>query len=316
VTFNPKTYDWYKAQILHQRDPANNPEPELEVGVAYPGIYRWASRRGLIPVSIWISGDDTIQRVGLNGKIGYADDIFCENIFSWCCRKAVTQKQLDEFSLNNGRWFDDPPPAIQPPGSNLPENFAEAIKIRLAGEEEEIDRFLREPIDSQEKADRAANWASRLIREVRDPVEDTRKKEKQPHMDEAKAVDDTYVPLRDKAKGLVDRLKQASQAFLESEQRRLEALAKVEPETGEARPEGSRRPYVERVSAKAGTVGSRLSLRTVRIGLIEDRLAFAAWLIEHNNIDMNEYLQQIANGFARAKTEVPGMKIVTEKKAA
>jgi hypothetical protein len=315
VKFNPKTYDWYKAQILHQRDPHNNPEPELEVGVAYPGIYRWASRRGLVPVTVWISGTDTIQTIGLNGKAAYADETFCENIFSWCCRKAITQKQFDEWSLT-GRWFDDPPPAIQPPGSNLPDNFAEAIKIRLAGEEEEIDRFLKEPIDSQEKADRAANWASRLIREVREPVEETRIKEKRPHTDEARAVDDTYVPLRDKAGKLVTRLKQASQAFLEAEQRRLEALAKVEPETGEARPEGSRRPYVERVSAKAGTVGSRLSLRTVRTAEIHDDLEFARSLIMMNNEDFLSALQEIANKLARAKTEVPGMKIVTEKKAA
>jgi hypothetical protein len=315
VTYSPKTYDWWKAQIFYQAKPGIYAQPELEVGVAYPGIYRWSSRQGLIPVSVWISGDDTLQRVGLNGKIGYADDKFCENIFSWSCRKAITQKQLDDYSLS-GIWFDEPPPAIKPPGSNLPENFAEAIKVRLAGEEEEIDRFLKEPIDSQEKADRAANWASRLIREVRDPVEDTRKKEKQPHIDEAKAVDDTYVPLRDKAKGLVDRLKQASQAFLEAEQRRLEALAKVEPETGEARPEGSRRPYVERISAKAGTVGSRLSLRTVRTAEITDAEEFAKGLLALKNYDFLDALQEIANKFARAKTEVPGMKIVTEKKAA
>jgi hypothetical protein len=315
VKFDPKTYDWWKAQVLHQRDPQNNPKPELEVGVAYPGIYRWNSRRGLVPVRVWISGNDTIQSVGSALKAGYADETFCENIFSWCCRKAITQPQLDEF-LISGRWFDDPPPAIQPPGSNLPENFAEAIKIRLAGEAEEIDRFLKEPIDSQEKADRAANWASRLIREVRDPVEDTRKKEKQPHMDEAKAVDDTYVPLRDKAKGLVDRLKQASQAFLEAEQRRLETLAKVEPETGEARPEGSRRPYVERISAKAGTVGSRLSLRTVRTAEITDMKLFASSLIELQNYDMVDALQAIADKFARSKSVIPGMKIITEKKAA
>jgi hypothetical protein len=316
VTFSPKTYDWWKAQILHQRDPSNNPEPELEVGVAYPGIYRWQTiRRGLMPVSVWISGDDTIQRVGLNGKIDYASAEFCENVFSWCCRKAITQKQLDEFSLT-GRWFDDPPPAIRPPGSNLPENFAEAIKIRLAGEEEEIDRFLKEPIDSQEKADRAANWKSRLIREVRDPVEETRVKEKEPHLNEGRAVDSTYVPLREKAERLISRLKQASQTFLESEQRRLESLAKVEPETGEARPDGSRRPYVERVSAKAGTVGSRLSLRTVRTAEIHDNLEFSRSLIMTNNEDFLSALQEIANKFARAKTELPGMKIVTEKKAA
>jgi hypothetical protein len=318
MTFSHNTYDWWKAQVLHQRDPRNNPEPELEVGVAYPGIYRWRTRRGFVPVQIWRSDEGTLQTI--NGKTAYADEQFCENVFSWCCRNAITKQQLDGFLLSK-HWFDEPAPVVAQPGSNLPENFVEAMRLRLEGEKDEIERFLKEPVDNQERADKAANWAARLIREVRDPVEEMSHKEKQPYLDEARSVDQTYVPIRDLAASLVKRLKEAPEAWMKAEKRRL-----VEVELQRAAAENAcrnhpvltasnRQPYVERVNAKAGTVGSRTSLREVRSGVIENAHEFAEWLIGVQHPDFIACQQEIANKLARAKTTAPGMRIHIEEKA-
>jgi hypothetical protein len=167
-------------------------------------------------------------------------------------------------------------------------------------------------VDNQERADKAANWAARLIREVRDPVEEMRVKEKQPHLDEARSVDQTYVPIRDLAASLVKRLKEAPEAWMREEKKRLLMAATVTtaPESG-----SGRRPYVERVNAKAGTVGSRTSLREVRSGVVDDRMAFATWLVESGNLDYAACEQEIANKLARAKAMAPGMRIHIEEKA-
>jgi hypothetical protein len=311
MTFSHNTYDWWKAQVLHQRDPRNNPEPELEVGVAYPGIYRWRTRRGFVPVQIWRSDEGTLQTI--NGKTAYADEQFCENVFSWCCRNAITKQQLDGFLLSK-HWFDEPAPVVAQPGSNLPENFVEAMRLRLEGEKDEIERFLKEPVDNQERADKAANWAARLIREVRDPVEEMRVKEKQPYLDEARSVDQTYVPIRDLAASLVKRLKEAPEAWMREEKKRMLEAAGIPALSPNYEPD-RRRPYVERVNAKAGTVGSRTSLREVRSGVVDDRMAFATWLVESGNLDYAACEQEIANKLARAKTTAPGMRIHTEEKA-
>jgi hypothetical protein len=192
------------------------------------------------------------------------------------------------------------------------------MRLRLEGEKDEIERFLKDPVDNQERADKAANWAARLIREVRDPVEEMRVKEKQPHLDEARSVDQTYVPIRDLAASLVKQLKEAPEAWMREEKKRLaeeaaarawtEADTKIETLSG-------RRPYVERVNAKAGTVGSRTSLREVRSGVVDDRMAFAAWLVESGNQDYAACEQDIANKLARAKATAPGMRIHIEEKA-
>jgi hypothetical protein len=313
MTFSHNTYDWWKAQVLHQRDPRNSPEPELEVGVAYPGVYRWQTRRGFIPVHVWITTDGQVARTidGKNTKL--VDSEFCENVFSWCCRKAIDKDQLDQF-LITGRWFDEPPPAPLRPGSNLPDNFVEAMKLRLQGERDEIERFLKDPVDNQERADKAANWAARLIREVRDPVEEMRIKEKQPHLDDARSVDQTYVPIRDLAASLVKRLKEAPEAWMREEKKRMLEAAGIPALSPNYEPD-RRRPYVERVNAKAGTVGSRTSLREVRSGVVDDRMAFATWLVESGNLDYAACEQEIANKLARAKTTAPGMRIHTEEKA-
>jgi hypothetical protein len=311
MTFSHKTYDWWKAQVTHQRFP-NHPKPELEVGVAYPGVYRWRTRRGFVPVHIWNSDDGTLQRIG-DGRTKYVDDEFCENVFSWCCRNAITKEQLDQF-LVNGYWYDEPAPVVAQPGSNLPDNFVEAMRLRLQGEKDEIERFLKEPVDNQERADKAANWAARLIREVRDPVEEMRVKEKQPHLDEARSVDQTYVPIRDLAASLVKRLKEAPEAWMREEKKRLAEQAPGMA-TAHIVSASGRRPYVERVNAKAGTVGSRTSLREVRSGVVDNRMAFATWLVESGNLDYASCEQEIANKLARAKTTAPGMRIHTEEKA-
>lgn len=327
MSFNPKTYNWWRAQIASQLKPNEFPPPVLEVGVAYPGHYRWATRNGVKPVSVWVQDDQTLYRIGTSGPVKYADDTFCENVFSWCCRKAITQEQLDNFS-GTGRWFDEPPPVIERPGSNLPDNFIEAMRERLKGEIDEIKRFLAEPLTTQDQVDRASNWASRLIREIRDPVEENRKREKQPFLDEARSVDDMHVPIRDAANQWQERLKDATKEFLVAKKRAHEEAQRVAMEAEkkrlaeaaergeEAIPEriSTRQPYQEKPKASAGTVGSRTSVREVRTGAIEDWAAFTKWLLDSKQQDFMASCQGIADRLARAKSEAPGMKIVITEK--
>ncbi len=327
MTYDPKTYDWWRAQLRaqatrHMPDPL--PEPELDVGVAYPGHYRKQDRSGaFVPVSVWRApdgADETLARVGLTGKVVLADAQWCEDVFSWCCRKAISQKEFEQFR-DTGLWSDSPPPKVEKPGSNLPENFRDALLERLIGEEAEAERFLKEPIRDQTTCDRAANWAARVLNDIEQPAEATRAKEKQPHLDEAKAVDDLWVPIRDRAKALKVRLKKATEDFLRGQKRKaLEAAQAKNAETlqkaGVDPSTSGRQPYVERIGAKAGTIGARTSLRTYRSAVIENPAAFAAWLVENNNLDLLETMDKIANRMARVEAQAPGIRIITEERAA
>ncbi len=329
MPYDPRTFNFWQAQIAHQKD-KSIPEPELELNVAYPGNYRWPTKRGVKLVLVRPGPDgETVYWIDGQGP-KYADDTFCENIFSWCCRNAVTQAVVDEYT-KTGRWPEDPPEPIERPGSNLPENFLEAMRERLKGEIDEIKMFLAEPLDTKEKVDRAANWAARLIREIRDPVELNRKREKQPHLDEARAVDDAHKPIHDAADQWARRLKDAQTNFLKAEKQRQieEARKRAEEElartaasaemTGlsaeEAQQAASRRaPYVERPKASAGTVGSRTALREVRRAVIYDWAAFCEWAVK-GSVDFVEEVQKIADTLARQKIQAPGMKIEKDEVA-
>jgi hypothetical protein len=279
------------------------PLPELEVGKIEYGFYRQQNRNGGFDAwAIWPGDDGRIwaTKNGVEVDIKREDE-FAERVFSWICRHPITEVQYREFR-KTGRWHDEPPP--KPIGHNMgPEGSYEALREEYLGEKAEIEAWLKtDPIKDQGACDRAANWAARII-DLEKRAEAARVKEKEPHLSEARAVDDQWQPVVKGARVLKEMLKKAQEPFLKA----LADRRATEPQPG-AR---ERSPGI-----KAGTVGSRTSLRTIRKGEITDAEAFAGYLIYVKHPDLMQCLQAIADRIAATKAAAPGMSIREDKRAA
>ncbi len=183
------------------------------------------------------------------------------------------------------------------------------------------------------KSDAAANLQSELIK-LKTELDETREKEKKPHFEAAKAVDERFQPFikrlnllanarsgEIRSKVIAPFLAQqeetrraaaaAAQAVID-EQNRLAREAE-EAERAKEAPEGETpapltdeewreaAPEVAVVATKvsAGAKGAKVSLRDVRYGDITDAAAMATKLVELKNGDVLTLLQTIAHRIAR-----------------
>jgi hypothetical protein len=280
---------------------------ELTVGQAECGYYRHYTRHnGAQPVAVWrdIGSGELFYSIG-NNDGRPADEAFCHDVFSWCCKNPVHEDAYWK-KIETGCWPDEPPEKA----SNLPIDERESLKAEINGEKDEVERWLKEigEVKTREQADRAGNWADRLTA-LEKRAEDTRRKEKQPFLDEAKAVDDEWKPFVTTAQSLKQRLKAACAAFLKTEaarvvQEHVDTVARGEQPVERPKP------------VKAGSLGRPVSLRTVTTAVIEDPKALAIYLVEQNNRDMMELLQTLANRLVKAGATPPGCKKHTDQVAA
>lgn len=296
-------YAWWRAALEGRPG-------DLTLNKAEPGFYRHQTREGWVPVAIWRDGERTFAQVGSKPQI-LADEAFCESVFSRCCRHPVSDDAY--WAVMEGGLWPDAPPAIAK--ANLPESEYEAVKTLLADERRDAEAWLSQigKVGTKEQADRAINWANRIA-ELEKRAEAARKREKQPFLDEARAVDDQWQPVVKGAAELKRKLKDASTAFLLAEDRRLkeEARRKAEEQAAKGEPvlvDMNRLP-----SAKAGTVGHTAGLRTVKTAVIDDYDAALAFFCDHE--DLRALVQTLANRAVRAGVVPAGCRLVETKQVA
>jgi hypothetical protein len=282
---------------------AGNP-PELTLGVAGSGFYRWQQRDGtLLPVAIWTDEDGAkVAKVG--ERVSYANGEFCERVFAWCARNPIPHAVYRAVAERGEPWPDAAP---EKPASNLPEDPCEALRIDLEAEAELVERIVTDGIADDDAAGRAAALADRIAQTGK-RADELRTEEKRPHDEAAKAVQAKWKPLVDQAATLTRRLKDAIAPFLVEKRRKAQEAERAAREANPAAPVAKVKTSI------AGAEGRPVALRTQRSAVIEDMAAVLMALI--SDPDICDLAQRKADKVARAGGTLPGIRIITEQKAA
>jgi hypothetical protein len=274
------------------------------------GFYRRRSHAfpGWIAVAIWPTDDGQMQGLEIPPTGGAPHAVLDPEeliaLFGMCWDNPVAEDVWRAVTERGEAWPDDPPEPK--PATNLSADPLEEILYQLRGEEEELGRFLAQPIDSQDKADRAANWSGRLD-ELEKKADELRRQEKKPHDDAAKRVQERWRPVCELADQLKRKVKSALTPWLAREEKRRAEERQLAMHAGRDVPAAKK--------GKAGTVGRAVSLTTIKTAVIDDYHALATYLIDQGNVDLRDSLQQIANKLARAGATAPGYHITTVTRA-
>lgn len=200
-------------------------------------------------------------------------------------------------------------------------------------------------IDSQDLADGVAHMLT-MLRAAEKHADEARRTEKQPHMNAAKAVDEAYKPIIDKAKLATETCKTALKPWLKQQEAEKRAAAEKARQEAEAKTIAARQAIqatdstnlearavaeelvkdakraeraADRASndtAKAGTLGRAVSLRTTYVAVMTNSAEALRFYKQTNPDAIKATLQSLAERDVRAgKRQIPGFEIVLEHKA-
>lgn len=181
-----------------------------------------------------------------------------------------------------------------------------------------------------------ADYALKLSKDI----EESRKLAKKPHADAAEAVDNAYMPLRDKVAEAAKAVKRMVEAFVIAEKRKAEAAAaearRVAEEAAKAAAEedpfladatdataaqeaaalAETRAMAARQVTSAAGISKASSLRTVRSAVVTDAVALVTFYATHP--DVLGAATKCANAAIRAAKggplTIPGVTIKEEEK--
>ena len=283
---------WWRAALRGDFGPVHENEPQT-------GFYRRKTRDEFSPVAIW-QGDDGAF---LAEEAGSPADALA--LWTWVCRNPVTVEAYDRAVAGEG-WADLPPAV----GHNLGLDALETLRIEFEGERMEVDRVLSAgPPRTDEDADRLSNWVQRVT-DIGKRADAERVKEKRPHDDAAAAVQQRWKPLVDDAGALVRAMKASIGEYLREKQRK-EAIARAA-----AAEKGA--PVRPQQNAKAGSVGRKIALRTVRTAQIDDIKAASAYFaaMDAPPPDFVEMIKRLAQRVLSAGVQMPGARLIETQEAA
>jgi len=222
--------------------------------------------------------------------------------------------------------------------NNPPEQFARVDELVANADRWKTERPV---IESDDVAGKAQAFLDQL-RSCAKEIEATRKAEKQPHMDAAKAVDQVFKPQMDRLtaaaniiKGLLTeflRKKEDERRAAEAEQRRIadEAARKAEDAARaassvdqqvaaqKAREDASaaaaEADHIARTRSQVTGQGRTVSLRSRKVGVIVDQGKVYRKFRDHPSVI--EVLQKLVNAEVRGGRSIPGVDIREEQEAA
>ncbi len=320
---NVDNYEYWENALKGTFGPVHEGDPQC-------GYYRKRNKYGPdYPLAIWIADGKYVAVMGFNDNI---QSVSASDEWTYICQSPISYEAYQQVT-KDGKWPDD----VAPSGHNLPDDPHQSLSLELEGDKELAEEFLKSPVETQELADKAASWSKKLS-EIAKKADNFRKVDKQPHLDAGKAVDDLWNPIRDDAKDLSTKLKRHLDAWLrkqaeiererqakaqaEADAKRLEAEkaaseARTEDDAKRALELAQEQKAIEREAkernAQAGRTGSKVSLVTVKSGEITnyDELLNAL----KDRAEIKTVVQSLANRAAKSDHELPGMKIITEKRA-
>ncbi|MER9829206.1 hypothetical protein NKJ51_12565 [Mesorhizobium sp. M0134] len=315
-------WSWWLQALKGKFGPIHDGEPNQ-------GYYRVRRKDGpWEPVAIWQEEDGTWLAYR-NGKEVRADDIW-----TWVCRNPISFEAYEK-AMAGGGFDDEPKQATIGDNSGDADPF-DALRIEYEGEAELAREFLKAEVKSQADADKAGIWSKRLA-DISKRADGEREREKAPHLQASRAVDDKWRPLVGDAKDMATSLKRHVEPFLIAQKRAEEARARAAAEeaarlrrevdaaaaAAHAGPQVDEKAEAERAelvrqaqeaekaaevqNATAGRTGARVALRTDKRAKIVDFDACLAALKDRPEVI--ELVQSLANravksGFALAGVEV------------
>lgn len=266
---------WRRARM----DPGRIGSADLPLHPDSPevGFWRYYDKRAdrWIPVAYWLD-DDGMMSCARDGDP--VEPVKMGDLWHRVCRHPISF--LEYQRATDGKGFADEPPASVI-GHNLSEDLAEQLRLEYEAEMEIAAGLLAQEVTSQDIADQIAIMAARLSK-LRGRADDEHTREKRPHLEAGRAVDDRW-RFRETVMESLGRLKKHLQPWLDSH----------EP--------------------SAGRTGARVSLRKVRIGEITDVDAFFQAVKARPEI--REALQKTANQLAKMNVIMPGLAIREEMRA-
>lgn len=192
----------------------------------------------------------------------------------------------------------------------------DGLKDRIEDLAREADRLIKTgAAGTQEAADQASDLANRLG-ELWTAADEERKREKKPHDDAAKAVQQKWLPVLTAAE-VYKRVKATVVTpFLVAQEAKRKAAEADARKVAEQAAQSGAPLFAERSpTAKAGSAGRRsVALRTVRRAEIEDRAAVLAFFADSQQV--TELLQTLSDRAVRAGVAVPGVKVIENQVAA
>lgn len=315
-----EAWAWYQAALKNPDEigkslPVHESEPHI-------GYYRVRRKGGQWePVAIFYP-DDSDQMVAYRNGREVAD---INSLWVWCCRNPITYDAY--MKATNGGGWDDEPAQVRGIGDNSGEaDPFDAIRIELDGEIEQADEFLKAPIQSQADADKAGIWAKRLS-ELAKRADGEREREKAPHLQACRDVDDKWRPVIADAKDKATALKRHVEPFLIAEKRKRDEEARKAREEAErqrlaamqAQDEEQRAAALKAAqeaekaaevkNASAGRTGARVSVRVEKVGVVTDYAKAAAALVAMNHKDILECIDKLAQRAARSGMSFDGMEV-------
>jgi hypothetical protein len=293
------------------------------------------------PVAIWQDEDSGTWLAYRDGK-----DVRAEDIWTWCCRNPISFEAYEKAMAGGG--FDDEPKQAPGIGDNSGEaDPFDALRIEYLGEKELAEEFMKQKVTTQAQADKVAIWAKRLTT-IKTKAEGLHKVEKQPHLDAGRAVDDKWRELKTEPDELAKRLKAHIKSFLqeqiraeEERQRKAreeaakfraaaeEKAARAAADTGNSDEENAATASEAAIMAQraadleqeaearkvnAGRTGARVSMRTVKVGVVTDYAKAAAALVAMKHKDLLTEIDRLAQRAATADMPFDGMEVREEEK--
>lgn len=291
------------------------------------------------PVAIWQDEDSGAWLAYRDGK-----EVRAEDIWTWCCRNPISFEAYEKAVAGGG--FDDEPKTAPGIGDNSGEaDPFDALRIEYLGEKELAEEFMKQKVTTQAQADKVAIWAKRLTT-IKTKAEGLHKVEKQPHLDAGRSVDDKWRELKTEPDELAKRLKAHIKSFLQEQIRaeedrqrkaREEAdrirrqaeeaarqAASVEntadrekAEEAAARTLQAARDAEQEAEARtvnAGRTGARVSMRTVKVGVVTDYGKAAAALVAMKHKDLLTEIDRLAQRAATAGMPFDGMEVREDEK--
>lgn len=197
-------YSHWQRRLAGEVLPLVNESPEC-------GFYRMRRKDGVpVPVAYWQQGDVVRCRVGdTDVNIERGNDIWAS-----CCAHPISEDAYRAVAERGEAWPDIDPTVSEQArrgmGGNRPPDGAELIREQITSAKAGIAAYAT--VTNDEMAAQAQTLRSRLL-ELKAAAEQVHKAEKQPHLDEGRAVDAKWLPLVKEAQAAADTIRGALSAF-------------------------------------------------------------------------------------------------------